>query len=405
MVDNLISDAELLKFALDSGIINRSTIEHEIEMANRQKYLDMHEFKLWQGSDNRWYTYLKAESGRRLISASSLDDLEDKIVCHYQEKIESPTLEDVFIEWQTERLKYNEISKGTYDKYVNDYKRFFGASNISHHKIKTITEDELDLYIRATISELELTQKAYSAFRTIVRGTFKYAKRKKYTELSITTFFQDIDLSKRMFKRSVHDPKEQVFQESEIPMLIEWLNNHPRVSNYGVILALQTGIRTGELAALKFSDVEGDVLHIQRQEIKYKGENRREVIHEVVDYCKTEMGDRYIYLTESALNTIKKIKLLNPFNEYMMFEHGARVQTNTFNDRLKLACTKLNIPVRSMHKLRKTYGTTLIDNGVDESLIMTQMGHKDISTTRKYYYYANKDSDTNRKQIRNAINF
>jgi integrase len=58
-----------------------------------------------------------------------------------------------------------------------------------------------------------------------------------------------------------------------------------------------------------------------------------------------------------------------------------------------------------MHKLRKTYGTTLIDNGVDESLIMTQMGHKDISTTRKYYYYANKDSDTNRKQIRNAINF
>ena len=88
-----------------------------------------------------------------------------------------------------------------------------------------------------------------------------------------------------------------------------------------------------------------------------------------------------------------------------MFEHGARVQTNTFNDRLKLACTKLNIPVRSMHKLRKTYGTTLIDNGVDESLIMTQMGHKDISTTRKYYYYANKDSETNRKQIRNAINF
>jgi integrase len=117
------------------------------------------------------------------------------------------------------------------------------------------------------------------------------------------------------------------------------------------------------------------------------------------------MGDRYIYLTESALNTIRKIKLLNPFNDYMMFENGERVLTNTFNDRLKLACNKLGIPVRTMHKLRKTYGTTLIDNDVDESLIMQQMGHKDISTTRKYYYYANKDSDSKRKQIQNAINF
>ena len=405
VLDNLISDAELLRFAVDNGILDRTTIERKIEMANKQKYLEMHDAKIWQGKDGRWITYVDTPSGRRQISSSSEDGLQDKIVSHYQEDAENPTLEKVFYEWQNERLKYNEISKGTYDKYVNDYKRFFGTSKIKAHKIKYITTDELDLYIRATIIELELTQKAYSAMRTIVRGTFKFAKRRKYTELSIATFFQDLDLSKRMFKSNKHDPKTQVFLENEIPLLIEWLDKHPRVSNYGVILALQTGIRTGELAALKFSDVESDVLHIQRQEIKYKGDGKGKVIHEVVDYCKTEMGDRYIYLTESALTTIKKIKLLNPFNEYMMFEDGHRVQTNTYNDRLKLACNKIGIPVRTMHKLRKTYGTTLIDNNVDESLIMEQMGHKDISTTRKYYYFANKDNDNKRKQIRNAINF
>ena len=405
MIDNLISDREILQFALENSIIDISTIEREIEMQNRKKYLDMHDQKIWQGCDGRWYTYLKPQSKRRLISASSLEDLEDKIVCHYQEKVESPTIEDVFYEWHNERLKYKEISKGTYDKYVNDYKRFFGDSQLSKRKIKTITEEELDLYIRATIVDKELTHKAFSSLRTIIRGIFKYAKRKKYADISITQFFQDLDLSKRMFKKKINDPKSQVFTESEIPKLIEWLDKHPRVSNYGVILALQTGLRTGELAALKFSDIENDVLHIQRQEIKYKGEENGEVIHEIVDYCKTEMGDRYIYLTESAIKTIKKIKLLNPFNEYMMFENGEKVLTNTFNDRLALACRKLDIPVRSMHKLRKTYGTTLIDNGVDESLIMDQMGHKDISTTRKYYYFANKDNDTKRKQIQKAINF
>lgn len=38
-----------------------------------------------------------------------------------------------------------------------------------------------------------------------------------------------------------------------------------------------------------------------------------------------------------------------------------------------------------MHKIRKTYGTTLIDNNVDDALVAEMMGHKDISTTKKYY--------------------
>ena len=402
---NLISDYALLRNAIENGIIDVTIIEQAVEMANREKYLKMHDFRIWQGSNGRWMTYISTPSGRRQISSCSKEGLDNKIIKHYQEKIESPTFESVFNEWQEERLKYNEISKGTYDRYMNDFKRFFDNSKIKDHKIKYISEEELDLCIRSTIVSMELTQKSYASMRTIIRGMFKYAKRKRYTELSISTFFQDIDLSKRMFKKNNVDPKSQVFQENEIPLLIEWLDKHPRVSNYGVILALQTGIRTGELSALKYSDIEGDILHVQRQEIKYKDKVKGKLVHEIVDHCKTDKGNRYIYLTDSALNTIKKIKLLNPFNEYMMFEDGHRIQTNTFNDRLRLACKKLNIPVRSMHKLRKTYGTTLIDNGVDESLIMDQMGHKDISTTRKYYYYANKDSDTKRNQIRNAINY
>ena len=398
-------DLELLREAIDSGIIDLSTIELSIEMVNRQTYLELHASKLWQGADGRWVTYISTSNGRRQISSNSKENLENKIVGYYREKIESPTLEDVFNEWQDERIKYNEISKGTFDKNVNEFKRFFKNSNIKNHKIRYISEDELDLFIRATIADLELTQKAYASLRTIIRGVFKYAKRKRYTELSISTFFQDLDLSKRMFKRRKVDPRSQVFREDEIPMLIDWLDKHPRVSNYGVILALQTGLRTGELAAIKFSDIEGDMLHVQRQEVKYKDIESGKLIHEIVDHCKTDNGDRYIYLTESALNTIKKIRLLNPFSDYMMFEKNHRVQTNTFNDRLKLACVKLGIPIRTMHKLRKTYGTTLIDNGVDESLIMKQMGHKDISTTRKFYYFANKSSDSERRQIINAINY
>lgn len=405
LADNFISEIEMLRYAADSGMIDVTAIATAIHMKKREEYLQKHDAKIWQSNKGRWYTYLKAEDGRRQITASSLKELEDKIVNHYKEIENDPVLDAVFYEWLTDRLKFNEISKGTYDRYVNDYKRFFDDSDISKTKIKQITEDDLDDFIREKITEMELSQKAYSNLRTIIRGMFKYAKRRKYTEINISAFFQDIDLSKRMFKRVKKDPESQVFSETEIPRLIEWLDEHPRVSNYGVILALQTGLRTGELAALKYSDIQDNVLHVQRQEIKYKGEFKGEVIHEIVDYCKTDMGDRYIYLTDSAIATIKKIRLLNPFGEYLLTENGKRIQTNTYNDRLRLACKNLGIPVRTMHKLRKTYGTTLIDNGVDESLIMQQMGHKDISTTRKYYYFANKDNESNIRQIKNAINY
>ena len=160
MVDNL--NIDLLREAIDSGIIDLTTVEQRIEAMNKQKYLDMHGFKIWQGSNGKWYTYLNTPSGRRQIVSSSEEGLQTKIVNYYQEKVEAPTLNEVFQQWVDERLSFNEISKGTYDRYVNDYKRFFKDSNIKNHKIKFISEDELDIFIRSTIANMELTQKAYA---------------------------------------------------------------------------------------------------------------------------------------------------------------------------------------------------------------------------------------------------
>lgn len=42
-----------------------------------------------------------------------------------------------------------------------------------------------------------------------------------------------------------------------------------------------------------------------------------------------------------------------------------------------------------MHKIRKTYCTTLLNANVPESVIKAQVGHVDIETTKKYYYFNN----------------
>ncbi len=89
----------------------------------------------------------------------------------------------------------------------------------------------------------------------------------------------------------------------------------------------------------------------------------------------------------------------------MMMVGNRKIYTNTFNDRLYKACDACGIPRRSMHKIRKTYGTILLDSGVEDSLVMEQMGHSDITTTRKYYYYSHKNDQHKAEQIAQAIRF
>ncbi len=244
-----------------------------------------------------------------------------------------------------------------------------------------------------------------SNMRTILRGVFKYAKKRNYTQISITTFLGDLELSKRGFQKKIVEKEKEVFSESEVQLVKFYLRNKATIRDLGLLLAFQTGLRVGELSALKFEDLgnNGWTLHIQRTEVTYKDMEKNERVCEVREFPKTEAGDRYLIITEMALETIEAIRALNPHGEYMFMESGKRIRANAFNRRLDRVCDDVRIPRRSMHKIRKTYATTLLDSHVDESLVAEQMGHKDIATTRKYYYFCNKDSSAKYEQISKAL--
>ena len=79
---------------------------------------------------------------------------------------------------------YGEIQKQSYDRYKTDFDRFFVNNeyfkNFCDRKVRYITEDDLEEFIKVSISKMNLTQKAYSGLRTIVNGIFKYSKKKRY---------------------------------------------------------------------------------------------------------------------------------------------------------------------------------------------------------------------------------
>ena len=374
----------------------------------REELLKKHQYKIWQGKDGKWYTYLPDDSkkeGRRLVKRTEEKSLEDVVVSYWKQLGEVHTLKSTFYEWAGEKLRYGEIEKNTYDRYETDFNRFF-KNGFENTNIKNITEDSFEDFIKSTINRKQLTSKAYSGMRTLIIGIFKYAKKHKYSDISIHTFFGDLNLSKKIFAKKVKCAEKEVFTEEEIKSIVKYINGKElRIRELGILLAIYTGMRPGELSALKPSDIRRNdrTIHVQRSEVKYKDDNCKTVIS-VKNFPKSDAGDRYLLLNDKAYDTIRKILRLNPFGEYLFQDEKThkRITENGFNHKLSRICIAVNIPVRTMHKLRKTYGTTLIDHGVDDSIITAQMGHADIKTTRQYYYYSNQSNDEKLNQLNKA---
>ena len=125
-----LTDRELLNYVLKNGIISRDDIQKKIEMNERNRFLKAHANESWQGKDGKWYTYLPdetAKSGRKLLKRSTLESLNDGIVEHYKKLENEPLIKTVFQEWIDCKLDYHEIKKQSYDKYVNNFARFFNS--------------------------------------------------------------------------------------------------------------------------------------------------------------------------------------------------------------------------------------------------------------------------------------
>lgn len=397
---------ETLQLALQYGIVEMDKIAESVEMKKRNEILSQHPYKIWQNAQGIWLTYLPdEEKGRIFRKRKTKEEIENVIVDYYTTQEKSVYIKDVFQEWLDKKLKYGEIQTQSYDRYCTDFKRFFlPDSPICRKKIQNITNADLTDFVKTTICEKHLTKKTYSSLRTLVRGIFKYGKAQGYSTLSITEFFGDLELSNNIFEKRICCKDREIFSEDEIPIIVNYLKHHIDIWNMGLLLQFQTGMRIGEISALKPYDIHNEYIQVCRTEIKYKDEAGKWTVS-TKEFAKTDAGNRMLYYSDTVNWTLMQIQKLNPHGEFLFMNNGKRIRENTFNKRLSSICDTLKLNHRSTHKIRKTYGTTLLDNKVDDSTVAEQMGHSDIATTRKLYYFSNKSKETKIKQINEAINF
>lgn len=399
------TNEEILNYAIQNGILNISAIQTQIEMNEKKKLLEMHQYKIWQGKNNKFYTYLKdidASKGRRLIKRNSLEELESTVIEFYRSIIEEPYFDSIFSEWINKKLEYKEISVQTYNRYEADFNAYLKNSSLCSKKLKDIDKNFLEDYIKTMIVQNELTSKKWSNLRIIIKGTFKYAKSKGYCNICINEFLSEIDISPKSFKKSYHSADELIFNREEIVKIKQYIDNaKPSIINLGILLDFLTGLRPGELAALRWEDIQNNRIIVKSTEIHYKKDGIYK--YEVRPFPKTEAGFREVILNSEANQILKQIKLLNPFGNYIFMRNNERVKGKAFTKKLIRICGYLGITPKSLNKARKTYATTLINGNVDEALIISMMGHTDLRTTKGYYYINNATKEQEEKQICNAL--
>lgn len=166
---------------------------------------------------------------------------------------------------------------------------------------------------------------------------------------------------------------------------------------------LQTGLRTGEMVGLKWSDIDFDkrILTVERT-MEYRhstGEWR-------IGTPKSKSGHRTIPLTEEAILILKKQRMKN--NSFSLIQmkwtdfiflckKGTPIKNSTYDTTLFKICDKAGLPRFSMHVLRHTFSTRCIEAGMTPKTLQTILGHSNISITMNLYVHTTEEQK--RKEI------
>lgn len=160
-------------------------------------------------------------------------------------KYQSPTIRDVFNEWNDRKLNIGKISESTHLRNEQIFNRHY--SNFGNRKIKSVGKSEWEDFLEEQITKFNLTAKAFSNLKSITKGFLKRAKKLGYICFGVEETFLEMDFSEKDFKVAHKEDYEEVFMEDELPIMLDYLVSNPDIHNLGILLMFVTGIRVGEL--------------------------------------------------------------------------------------------------------------------------------------------------------------
>lgn len=186
--------------------------------------------------------------------------------------------------------------------------------------------------------------------------------------------------------------KIRVFTEKEQELLVEYIRNHMDSVGLGIYLCLYTGIRVGELCALKWDSIflEEGMMHI--------AETMQRIRVDHVPDRKTEVKI-YTPKTGSSIRDIplprKLIDMLSPFYQEDAFlltgDKDHFMEPRTVQVHFKKILSACEIRDANFHTTRHTFATRCVERGFDVKSLSEILGHASVSITMDRYVHPSMD--------------
>jgi integrase len=157
------------------------------------------------------------------------------------------------------------------------------------------------------------------------------------------------------------------------------------------VVALDTGLRCGELLALNWDDIDlknGEItVYKNLIAVKDRDSEDEKLILKIQQSPKTAKSIRTVPLTQRALNVLRELKIKQQSLSEIVFctNKGTHVFPKNLRRTFQNILSKAKIEKLGLHVLRHTYATRLFEAGANPKTVSELLGHKNVSITLNIY--------------------
>ena len=351
---------------------------------------------IYKRKDGRWEgRYIKGRdlSGKALYSyvySKTYRDVKNKLVVakstlNNAGTLTSKTFLEVSALWLESVLSY--CKKSTYAKYKNTLEKHilpvFGQCDIAKISVPYINE-----FCQNKLLVWHLSPKSVKDMLSIIKQVIRYAAN---FDIANNQDFKEVVIASK--KHSIKG-----MTNTQVKLLSEFLLTEISYINVGILFSLYTGVRIGEICALKIGDIsfEDKVVHIDKTMQRIQNfsdtENKTDII---ISSPKSECSIRDIPIPQFIIDIIVKLNYADQ-NAYLLT--GTRnkyIEPRTLENNFKKIARCCGVKNVTFHMIRHSFATMCIEAGVDIKSLSEILGHSSVNITLNRYVH----TDMRTKQI------
>lgn len=285
------------------------------------------------------------------------------------------SFETIANEWLEK--KENEIKQSTYANYrylINKYL----IPELKEVSLKDLERYDFNKIIKKWIEVL--SSKTIRDIVAVLKSILRYAEdnyKINYNVSKITIPKLEIEKIKTLSKR-------------EKTRLENYCLKHDTLRNVGIVVCLYTGMRIGEICAIKWKNID-----LEKKEIHVKATLQRSYKKEgigtkiIIDTPKTKDSIRNIPITNKLYEVLKSLKLKYDKEDYLLTGNKEKfIEPRNYNYEFKKTLRECKIKSYKFHVLRHTFATDCIDVGMDVKSLSEVLGHSDVNITLNRYVHS-----------------